>query len=82
MAVLTVRNVSDEVKQRLRMRAAANRRSMEEEVRHILNEVLGNAEMPAANLADAVRRHFAPLGGVELELPPRGPGRPPPRFDE
>lgn len=32
-------------------------------------------------LASAIRARFAPLGGVELKLPPRGPMREPPRFD-
>src|SRR5437667_8801917 len=38
MGSLTVRNISDEVKKRLRLRAAANGRSMEEEVRLLLAE--------------------------------------------
>jgi len=36
---------------------------------------------PAKNLADAIRRRFAPFGGVDLELPPREPGREPPCFE-
>lgn len=35
---------------------------------------------PSANLATAIRARFAPLGGVELELPPREPMRDPPDF--
>jgi len=34
------------------------------------------------SLAEAIRRRFVPLGGVELSLPPREPIREPPRFDE
>ncbi len=45
MGSLTVRNLPEDVKQRLRMRAAANGRSMEEEVRLLLAE--GAAETPA-----------------------------------
>ncbi len=44
----------------------------------------GNLEEPppvAKNLAEAIRGRFAPLGGVDLELPPREPMREPPRFD-
>jgi len=33
------------------------------------------------HLYDRVRARFAPLGGVDLELPPREPVREPPRFD-
>ena len=38
-------------------------------------------ETPPRNLAGAIRARTAPLGGVDLELPPRGPGREPPSFD-
>ena len=34
-----------------------------------------------ANLAEAIRARFAPLGDVELELPPREPMREPPDFE-
>jgi len=34
-----------------------------------------------ANAYDSIRRHFAGTGGVDLELPPRGPGREPPTFE-
>jgi hypothetical protein len=43
-------------------------------------ELTATAPASGAELADAIRRRFAPLGGVELEIPPRGPGRAPPRF--
>ncbi|MGA8499650.1 MAG: UPF0175 family protein [Xanthobacteraceae bacterium] len=33
------------------------------------------------NLAEAIRRRFAPFGGVDLELPPRTPAPDPPRFE-
>ena len=33
------------------------------------------------SLARAIRARFAPLGGVELKLPPREPMREPPTFD-
>ena len=46
MGSLTVRNLSEDVKKRLRQRAAANGRSMEEEVRLLLAERA--AEAPAA----------------------------------
>jgi hypothetical protein len=36
---------------------------------------------PARHLYDRVRARFAPLGGVDLEPPPRDPVREPPRFD-
>lgn len=80
MASMTIRNLSDDIKQRLRVRAAEHGHSMEEEVREILRMVLAE-QHPPGNLANAIRVCFAPLGGVELELPPRGPMRDPPSFD-
>ena len=80
MASITIRNLDDNVKTRLRMRAAGNGRSMEEEARMILGEAVGRETEPK-NLAAFIRESFAPYGGVELELPPRGPMREPPRFD-
>lgn len=55
-------------------------RSMEQEVREILNEAIREKpEKPksGAELVAAIRKRFAPLGGVELELPPREPIRDP-----
>lgn len=80
MASITIRNLDDEVKRRLRVRAAEHGRSMEEEAREILRQVVGQ-EKPARNLAASIRARVAPLGGVELDLPPREPMREPPVFD-
>ena len=80
MASITIRNLDDDVKTRLRVRAADNGRSMEEEARLILRDAVGR-KPPPRNLASAIRARIAPLGGVDLELPPRGPGREPPSFD-
>lgn len=79
MASITIRNLDDDTKTRLRTRAAGNGRSMEEEARLILGEAVGREPEPK-NLAVFVRECFAPYGGVELELPHRGRMREPPRF--
>ena len=81
MASITIRNLQDGLKRRLRIRAAYYGRSMEEEVRQILNNVLSQELSAPANLASAIRSRFAPLGGAELELPSREPTRDPPRFE-
>lgn len=81
MSMLTVRRLDPLVKERLRARAAARGHSMEEEVRRILSEVCAVEPEPPANAYDALRRHFADLGGVELELPERTVGREPPSFE-
>jgi len=77
MTTLTIRNVDAAIKERLRVRAAHNGGSMKAELRHILIE---SSREP--NLAEAIRRRFAPLGGVDLDPPPRAPVGEPPKFDE
>jgi plasmid stability protein len=79
MAALTIRKLDDELKQALRLRAARNGRSMEEEARQILAARLRPAPA-AANLAQAIREIVDPVGGIELDIPPRSPGREPPDF--
>ena len=76
MASITIRNLDDDVKTRLRVRAAEHHRSMEEEARLILRDAVGR-KPSSRNLAEAIRARIAPLGGVDLELPPREP----PSFD-
>ena len=73
MATLTIRNLDDAVRDRLRQRAAAHGHSMEEEVRQILRQVVKPAESEATSegLGSRIHNHFAQLGGVALELPSR-----------
>jgi plasmid stability protein len=81
MATLTIRNLDGALKERLRVRAAQHGHSMEAEVRDILQDTLNEPERPAVNLYQRIRSRFAPLGGIDLELPPREPAPEPPRFD-
>ena len=81
MASITVRNLDEDLKRRLRVRAAENGRSMEQEVREILRMTLHRDEAPVRNLGTAIHELFRPLGGVDLDVPPREPMRDPPRFD-
>ena len=79
MASITIRSLDDRLKTRLRIRAAEHGRSMEEEVRQILRQVIG---LPAEdrNLGEVIHRRFAAIGGVELDLPDRDPMPEPPSF--
>jgi antitoxin FitA len=70
MATLTIRDIDQDLKARLRVRAAENGRSMEAEVRAILRSALDDAP-PIAGLGTWIHERFKPLGGVELDLPPR-----------
>jgi plasmid stability protein len=78
MASITIRNLEDSVKARLRVRAAQRGHSMGEEARQILRQALGE---PAdggsfADLAEAL------FGGKGVELEPHAPVPPrePPDF--
>ncbi len=69
MASISIRGLDDEVRERLRARAAEHGRSMEAEARAILTEVvIGPSER---GLAQALRARFSGLGGVVLQLPRR-----------
>ena len=81
MTTLTIRKVDPGLRERLRVRAARNGRSMEAELRAILADTLTADQDTRPNLAEAIQRRFAPFGGVELELPPRTAVRPPPTFE-
>lgn len=81
MAAITIRNVDDALKKRLRMRAAQHGTSMEEEVRNILRTALCEDTGTSSQLGTAMHEIFRPFGGVDLEIPAREPMREPPRFD-
>jgi antitoxin FitA len=87
MSSITIRKLDPAVKERLRVRAAEHGHSMEAEARGIIQAALGSppSNLPpkrtGADLVARIRARFEPLGGVELELPPRHRTREPPRFD-
>lgn len=71
MSTLTVRNLDDGLKARLRVRAAENGRSMEAEARAILRSTLVGEAGAGARLGSRIHARFRGLRGDELELPPR-----------
>ena len=77
MASITIRKLPENTKRRLRIRAARNGRSMEQEARELLELGLARDDAEPVSLGEAIRRRFAPLGGVDLKIPPRGPIRDP-----
>lgn len=70
MAAVSTRNLDDDVKERLRVRAASHGRSMEAEIRAILVEAVTEPDDQPGMLVTLMQR-FADLGGVELDLPSR-----------
>jgi plasmid stability protein len=77
MASITIRQLEENTKQKLRMRAARHGRSMEQEAREILKSALSQPEEQSKDLIESIRRRFAKYGGVDLKIPPRGPIRDP-----
>ena len=75
MATLTIRNLDERLKGRLRVRAATRGRSMEEEARQILRTVLNESEPASSNLFERIRLRFAKLGDVQLPIAAREPVR-------
>jgi antitoxin FitA len=72
VAALSIRNLDDGVKRRLRIRAARNGRSMESEARTILEEALPESdESDEEDFFEVLIKRFQEIGGVELDLPPR-----------
>jgi plasmid stability protein len=82
MAMVTIPNLDPVLKERLRAQAARHVRSIEAVARDIRKQALVDAE-PAVGrgLNERVRARFAPLGGVELEVPAREAMRAPPWFE-
>jgi antitoxin FitA len=74
MSAVSIRNLDDRVKARLRVRAARHGRSMEAEIRAILTDAVREPG-DDAGLFHALLDRLGQLGGVELDIPVRA-GRP------
>lgn len=70
MAAVSIRDLDEQVKERLRVRAAQHGRSMEAEIRVILTEAVDDPP-DGIGLGQALISRFGALGGVDLEIPPR-----------
>jgi plasmid stability protein len=75
MASMTIRDLDERLKRRLRVQAARNNRSMEEEARAILRAALSADAGSARSLYKTIRARFEPSGGIDLAIPPREPIR-------
>jgi plasmid stability protein len=78
---MLIRDLDPLLKRRLRLRAAENGRSMEEEVRTILRRDLEEDNV-APHIVDLAAELFGPERGVELEPHPPLLTRDPPDFGE
>ena len=80
MASITIRNLDDGLKRQLRIRAAKNGHSMQQEARDILRAALVDDAAPPKGLGTALHELFGPFSAVELEIPEREPMRDIPRL--
>lgn len=72
MASMTIRNIDEQLKSRLRVQAAHHGRSMEDEARDILRAALSTeGEGGRQSLIESIRNRISPLGGIDLALPAR-----------
>ena len=81
MASMTIRDLDERLKARLRVQAAQHGRSMEDEARDILRTALSTEPLRIGTLVDSIRARIEPLGGVELEIAPREAMREPVNFN-
>ncbi len=82
MASITIRNLDDSLKSRLRIQAAVHGRSVEGEARDLLRSSLNQEPQGPKNLGMALHALFPPLGGFDMPEVPREPMREPQTFDE
>jgi plasmid stability protein len=75
MASMTIRDLDDRLKQRLRIQAAHNNRSMEEEARAILKAGLSGEASNSRSLYKSIRARIESVGGLEISIGPREPIR-------
>lgn len=84
MASITIRKLDEQVKLKLRIRAAEHGRSMEEEAREILSSAMVQEPTRRTSMAESIRKHLADAGlkGFDLPLYERQPMREPPDFSD
>jgi plasmid stability protein len=77
MTTITVRNLEASLRRRLRARTVQHGWPIEEEVCQILRVALTEEACVPTNPFEAIRRHVDALGGIDLDIPPRGSPREP-----
>ena len=82
MSSITVRNLDEAVKNSLRLRAARHGWSMEQEVRHILQQTVAPEKVEGISFAERINSRFAGLNAEPLPIPARQIARTPPVFDK
>jgi plasmid stability protein len=70
VAAVSIRGLDEQVKERIRVRAARHGRSMEAEMREILTDAVSEPEGDRGLFGTLLDR-FGALGGVDLDIPVR-----------
>lgn len=81
MASITIRNLDEATKTKLRLSAARHGCSMEEVARRILRRGVISQESKKG-VGSRIHQRFTEAGGVDLNLPPRSTPRVAPQFFE
>ena len=71
MASMLIRNLDDDVKGRLKLRAKRHGRSLEAEVRSLLQDAAKKEDAPVKGLGTQLVELFEEFGITELQLPLR-----------
>lgn len=71
MTTLTIRGLDPATKQRLRVRAAQHGRSMEAEVRAIIEQAVSAQDAEGGGLGTRIHARFAAMGGADFDVPDR-----------
>ncbi|MEO1194408.1 MAG: plasmid stabilization protein [Pseudomonadota bacterium] len=80
MTDLVIPDLDEALTEGLKSRAQRNGRTVQEEVREIIRDAVFEEPLPE-NLGRAIHERFKAIGGVDLEIPPRGSQRDGPHFD-
>jgi plasmid stability protein len=81
MASITIRNLDESTKAKLRVQSAQHGCSMEAEVRNILHRAVTPATVPS-DFANRVHQRFAALHVESLPIPARQEVRTPPDMEQ
>jgi plasmid stability protein len=79
---MTIRDIDEKLKAKLRVQAARHGRSMEDEARDILRTALSLERARTGGLVESIRSRIEPFGGSDLEIAPREGMREPLNLDK
>jgi plasmid stability protein len=82
MAMLTIRNIDESLKAKLKVMAARAGVSMEEQTRRIIRDAVLVKSNHKKGLGSRIHQRFLDLDGIDLDIPARSPSRQAPDFSD